>query len=67
MSDYLTDRELAELLDIPTRTPGQWRYLRRGPAYMKVGRHVRYRREDVEGWLAEQTVTPAHGGGDHAA
>ncbi len=59
MSDYLTDRELAELLAIPTRTPGQWRYLRRGPAYMKVGRHVRYRREDVEAWLAEQTVTPA--------
>lgn len=59
MSDYLSDRDLADELGIPERTPGQWRYLGRGPAFIKVGRHVRYRRADVDAWLASNTHQPA--------
>lgn len=31
-----------------------WRSLGRGPRYLKLGRSVRYRKRDVERWLAEQ-------------
>ncbi|WP_135507019.1 helix-turn-helix transcriptional regulator [Roseovarius aestuariivivens] len=27
-----------------------------GPAYIKIGRSVRYRREDLERWILEQRV-----------
>lgn len=54
--DTLWDPQtLADRLDIPVRTLGQWRYHGNGPPYVKVGRHVRYRREDVEAWLDDQT------------
>ena len=33
-----------------------------GPPYIKIsGRHVRYRREDVEAWLASRRITPEAG------
>lgn len=49
--------EVGEYLGgIPVRTLGQWRYLGKGPRWIKVGRHVRYRWSDVEAWLDEQTA-----------
>ena len=47
--------ELAEEIVVPERTLAQWRYLGKGPAFIKVGKHVRYRRSDVEAWLDSQT------------
>lgn len=29
---------------------------RQGPAFVKIGRSVRYRREDLERWIMEQRV-----------
>lgn len=46
--------ELAEYLSIPEHTLAQWRYQRLGPAWHRVGRHVRYSWADVERWLGEQ-------------
>jgi predicted DNA-binding transcriptional regulator AlpA len=31
-----------------------WRSVGRGPRFVKLGRSVRYRKRDVERWLAEQ-------------
>lgn len=42
----------------PPRTLDQWRYLGKGPAYVRVGGSIRYRRSDVDRWLDEQTVRP---------
>lgn len=42
----------------PPRTLGQWRYLGKGPRYLKVGRDVRYRKVDVDAWLEANAVTP---------
>jgi excisionase family DNA binding protein len=50
----LTPTEVAEMLGIPDRTLDQWRYLRRGPAFVKIGRHARYHPEDVAAWIAAQ-------------
>lgn len=54
----LWPEQVAEMLGLPTGTLANWRYQGRGPAFVKVGRHVRYRRSDVLGWI-EQHVVPA--------
>ena len=30
-----------------------------GPSFVRIGRSVRYRTEDVERWIAAQTINPA--------
>ena len=39
---------------MPLATLQSWRASRTGPRGYRIGRHVRYRREDVEAWLAER-------------
>ena len=41
-------------LGIPIRTIYSWRTRGRGPRALKIGRHLRFRRDDVDAWLAEQ-------------
>lgn len=50
----LTVQELAEYLGVPVATLYQWRYRREGPPGFRVGRHVRYRRADVEDWIEQR-------------
>jgi hypothetical protein len=57
----LDSEELSTELKVPKATLDQWAYRRVGPAYIKVGRHRRYRRVDVERWLDAHTA-----GGDAA-
>lgn len=56
--DLIDGPTLAEQLGIPEKTVAEWRSTNRGPAYVKVGRHVRYRTADVEAWLESQTTRP---------
>lgn len=56
--EMLDGKRLANELQIPERTLGQWRYLGKGPAYVRVGNHVRYRRADVDAWIEANTVAP---------
>jgi excisionase family DNA binding protein len=48
----LTPSELSEMLGVPVATLYSWRYHGRGPAAVRVGRHLRYRLSDVDAWLA---------------
>jgi excisionase family DNA binding protein len=50
----LTVKELAEYLGVPVATLYQWRHRGEGPPGFKVGRHVRYRRTDIEAWIEQQ-------------
>ena len=43
----LSGRELAERWNLSTKTLDAWRCNRFGPAYVKMGKAVRYRLEDV--------------------
>lgn len=43
--------QVADYLGVPVKTLYQWRYKGVGPRALRVGRHLRYRPEDVEGWL----------------
>jgi hypothetical protein len=43
-------------LNLPSvRTLDQWAYRGVGPRFVKVGRYRRYRPEDVEVWIDQQT------------
>jgi excisionase family DNA binding protein len=59
MTHMVTPTELATELGIPVKTLAEWRSRGLGPAYVKVGRHVRYRREAIDEWEAAQTRQPA--------
>ena len=51
----LTPGDLAAELGLPVRTLEMWRYRGTGPRFVKIGRHVRYRRPDVDRWLNSRT------------
>ncbi len=51
-----TPAEVADYLQVPVKTLYQWRYRGDGPRAFRVGRHLRYRWEDVEAWLASRAV-----------
>lgn len=47
----MTAQELAEYLRIPLHTLYDWRRHRKGPPAIRMGKHLRYRASDVDGWL----------------
>lgn len=51
--------DVADFLGVPVQSVRKWRYLGTGPIGLKVGRHVRYRRADVEKWLDQQASAAA--------
>jgi excisionase family DNA binding protein len=53
----ITPQELARALQVPVGTIYRWNYRGTGPRSLHVGRHVRYREEDVEEWLRSAEVT----------
>jgi excisionase family DNA binding protein len=57
METLMTTEQLAEFLQVPLATLYQWRHKGTGPKGIKVGKHVRYRRADVEAWLENQAAT----------
>ena len=50
----LTPAEVSHYLGVPVGTLANWRYQSRGPAFLRVGRHVRYRTEDLAAWVQAQ-------------
>lgn len=55
-SQFLTRREAAEFLNIAKSTLDAWATRGGGPAYIKMGRAVRYRPADLLEW-AESRLT----------
>ena len=56
--------QVAELLQVKETTLEQWRWKGQGPVFIKVGRLVRYRRDDVEAFTASRefgSTTVANG------
>jgi hypothetical protein len=51
--DIWTCEDLAQALEITTDTLRIWRSQGQGPNFVKAGRTVFYRIEDVKAWLAE--------------
>jgi predicted DNA-binding transcriptional regulator AlpA len=53
MNSLLTESQVSEKLQVSLACLRRWRLRGDGPQYIKVGPLVRYRPEDVDGWLAE--------------
>ena len=56
----LTVEDLAEYLGVPVTTVYAWRYHSQGPPGFRVGRHLRFRRSDVEGWIEDRIAQTRH-------
>lgn len=54
--ELLTEREAADLLKMSSRTLQAWRCSKAGPAFVRVGRAIRYRRRDLVAWITANTV-----------
>lgn len=55
--DFLTTDEVGAILRVTAIYLRQMRLTGRGPSYVKVGKLVRYRRGDVDAWIASRRVT----------
>jgi len=51
---FLTQQQVADLLQVPARTVEDWRQTRSGPPWLKIGRHVRYDRDELLAWARGQ-------------
>jgi excisionase family DNA binding protein len=56
--DVWTPAEASGYLKVPIATLYQWRSRGLGPRAAKVGKHIRYRRSDVDAWLEERVSEP---------
>lgn len=55
VGDMLTTVEAAQHLGLATSTLNKWRVYGRGPAFIKLGRAVRYRRSDLDAYTTSHT------------
>jgi excisionase family DNA binding protein len=53
-TEWLSPAVLAAELDVPVQTIYAWRVRGLGPRGRRVGRHVRFAREDVNAWLEQR-------------
>ena len=55
-TEFLNTREAASLLSLKKNTLEIWRVQGRGPAFVRLGRAIRYRIGDLENFVQKQTV-----------
>jgi hypothetical protein len=48
--------DVATELHVTVNTLANWRCLRKGPAFVKVGAKVLYPRDGLDAWLARHTI-----------
>lgn len=53
----LSTGEVAAFLTVPVATLYQWRHQGIGPRGIRVGRHLRYRRQELDAWLDSRTAS----------
>ena len=57
----VNEYQAAEQLCIAVQTLRNWRHMRRGPAYLKISRSVRYKPEDLEAYMDANRIDPEAG------
>lgn len=55
----LSEAEAAGQLGVSKPTLANWRWRKYGPPYLKVGRRVEYRQDDVDAWRDAQRRNPS--------
>lgn len=51
LDNLLNEYDVARITGLSVASVRRWRLLRQGPKYVKIGAAVRYRIEDLRGWL----------------
>ena len=59
MEQYLNEKQVSDRYGWGLSTLRNWRFLRRGPAYSKIGKAVRYRVVDLEEFMSRHRIDPA--------
>jgi hypothetical protein len=59
LKDYIRDGEFAAAVGKTPRTIRIWRQRRTGPAWVRIGNGIFYRRTAVQEWLSANEVRPA--------
>lgn len=57
----ITEVQAANLLRLSVRTLQAWRPKGYGPAFVRAGRAIRYRKIDLDTWVEGQVVNAARG------
>lgn len=61
LDPLLSIEDLATYLGVPVATIYDWRVDGKGPCGIRVGRHVKFTRDDVLAWVdAQREVRPGH-------
>ena len=50
--------EAAAMIGVTVACMRKWKRQKRGPTYFRAGKLIRYRRTDVERWIAQNSFTP---------
>ena len=58
MEETLIDKIAAKKIGVAVQTLRNWRHQRRGPAYLKLGRSVRYRLDDLNKFMENNRIDP---------
>ena len=58
MSQSLNEYQASDVLNVSVQTLRNWRHQRKGPAYLKLGRSVRYQIEDIEKYKEKKKIDP---------
>lgn len=54
MTEYMTPPEVATYYKVPVQTLAYWRHTgATGPKWVKIGRHIRYAKTEIERYDAE--------------
>jgi hypothetical protein len=56
--ELIREDKAAKLFGVRPGTLADWRREKRGPMFLKLGRHAYYRRADISAWLAAQLRDP---------
>ena len=56
MTNFLTEEQVAEQLQVSLSALRRWRLEQRGPQFVKVGSLVRYKPEELSIWIASLPV-----------
>lgn len=54
------EKKAGAYLGLSVKTLQAYRFHRKGPAYIRMGRSIRYRQEDLDRYLEACRVDPAH-------
>jgi hypothetical protein len=64
MTKHLNQLELARRWAISPRTLERWRWTGEGPRFLKVGKRVVYRIDDIEAFEAKRLMSSTSGRGE---